>query len=506
MTEVASEASPSLTRSALTGVASNWTGAGVLILAQIASTAVTARLVAPHEFGVYAAALAATGLAGYFTMAAVGPGLQRRESVDERIVGTALSISLGASFAVVAALWVGAPLWSQAWGMEDATDVVRVLAVSQLLVSMATVPLAVMRRELRFGTTAMIETGALVFALAAGVALAVEMHSAMALALGQLGGGALLLVAAASASRLRVRPRFDGQSASELLRFGSQVSALNLVTYVSNTVPSWFVARAFGPATLGLYSRAYMVVHLPLTYLAAGILKVILPVYGHLRSDLARSRSLIREGLTLATGFVWPMLGLLAGAAPVVVEALLGSRWADASPFLALLALAGGGYLASEVLTYAAQALDWMRPIAVRQFVCLAATVAALGAAAAADLSLAWALAGVALAQWGSYALIVRAFVRRGALEPARVLGGIQLLHLLLAVAAFGAAASCAELLEQAPLATRVIAEGGVAALVLSVLLTGRSWIPATAVLARRLGARPGHDLVRAGIAAWGSR
>ena len=81
----------SLTRSALGGVAWTWAGSGVLVVAQIASTAATARLVAPREFGVYATAQAAAGIAGYFTMGALGSGLQRRSQLGEKTAGTAMS-------------------------------------------------------------------------------------------------------------------------------------------------------------------------------------------------------------------------------------------------------------------------------------------------------------------------------------------------------------------------------------------------------------------------------
>ena len=83
------EVGDSLARSALTGVAWNYSGAMVLIVTQIISTAVTARLIAPSQFGAYAVAQAAAGVFGYFTLGALGAGLLRRQVLGPTTVGTA---------------------------------------------------------------------------------------------------------------------------------------------------------------------------------------------------------------------------------------------------------------------------------------------------------------------------------------------------------------------------------------------------------------------------------
>ncbi len=191
---------PSLARSALGGVAWNWGGSVVLVLAQIASTAVTARLVAPHEFGLYATATAAAGFAGYLTMAAVGPGLQRRSRLGERTVGTALALSLASSLFVAGALWVGASWWADAWGIPPP------IGLSVPWPSRCVSPLW---RRFRSPCCDGISSSARLWlskpvrqstGLASGVVLAVSLHSALALALGQ-ALGALMLVAAATLDR-----------------------------------------------------------------------------------------------------------------------------------------------------------------------------------------------------------------------------------------------------------------------------------------------------------------
>ena len=68
---------------------------------------------------------------------------------------------------------------------------------------------------------------------------------------------------------------------------------------------------------------------LPAEYALTSVFKV------SIRSTGAFERSrphagMIDEALTLTTGLLWPMLALIAGAAPVIVAVLLGGGWEDA--------------------------------------------------------------------------------------------------------------------------------------------------------------------------------
>jgi len=476
----------SLTRAALGGVAWNWAGSAVLVVAQIASTAATARLIAPGEFGAYASAQALAGLAGYFTMNAIGSGLLRRAELKGDAVGTATVLTVAIGLGVGTIVWFAAGLWAQAWHVPGAAPLVRVLAVTLVFTSAATVPLALIRRALRFGAAAGAETGTQVLGLALSVALAVVLHSALALAIGQAVAAGSLLVAALVLARRDLALRFVRAEARELLTFSGQVSMLNLGAFVANTAPAWFAARIYGGATLGLYSRASLVVNLPLNYLSTGVTKILFPLYGHVRDDVRRTRTLVSEGLVLSTGFVWPLLALLAGSSTLVVRLLLGERWHDAATLVALCALIGCGAFPAGLLTNAAEAFGWMRIVAVRRLVFLAGVAAGLAVGYVTDVRLVWLLAGIALAQAIGYVITLVPFVRRGILSGRAVLAS-QSVHAAAALGAYLVTASTAAAVANAPLGVQVVCVFGVCLLVCAVLLLSRSWFPAGRILGARL-------------------
>ena len=281
------------------------------------------------------------------------------------------------------------------------------------------------------------------------------------------------------------------------------MGGLGLFTYLTISAPSFFVARVFGASTLGLFSRANLIVVLPAEYVLRGILRVVYPLYGRLREDLARTRRLVDEALTLTTGFAWPLFALVAGAAPVIVAILLGDRWSEAAPLLSIFALIVAGWVPCTLLTNAAEAFGWMGTIAARQLGFFAGTAASLLIVYLADLDLVWLLAGLALTEVCVYALTLRPFVNRGYLESRPTLKH-QAIHLAVALTAFAAAAACADLLSETPLVVQALGQLSVGAVLLAVAVVGWRRIPATRILGSRVGAGPNRGILRASWEAMG--
>ena len=198
----------------------------------------------------------------------------------------------------------------------------------------------------------------------------------------------------------------------------------------------------------------------------------------------------------MATGFTWPFFALVAGAAPVIVKVLLGPGWSGTAPLLALFALLACADLPCGLLTNAGEAFGWMRMIWRRQLVFFALLAADIAVVHVAGWGVNALVAGMVIAQWLTYAVMLHAFVRRGFLD-ARAIAASHAAHLAVLVGAFGAAALCAYVLRSAPLVVQVAAEIGVGVVVCATLFLGRPWFPAGRILARRLElALPGYGLV----------
>lgn len=481
----------SLTKSALQGVVWNYFGIAVLVVAQLASTPITARLISPKQFGIYAAATFAIGLAGYLTFATIGAAIQRRSRLGEKTVGSALVISAASATLVLVGLWVFAGAWAELWRSgAKAVPLIRVLALGLFFSSLANVPIGLARRSLRFGVTALAETSTQTAGMVVGVVLAFQMHSAMALAIGQLAAGVSLFGWAIGIGLgEKIRFGYSRSEARELFVYSTQLNLLYISSYAINLIPSWFTSRTFGKRALGLYSRSSLLVTMPLGYLVTGITKVLFPLYGRVRDDVARTRIMLSEGIVLATGFIWPVLAMLAGSSSVVIGLVLGPHFAASVPYLRCSALIACGLFPTSLLTNAAEALGWIRFTAFRLVVLLAMLGSAAGLAKAAGFDLTELLLAVAAAQWITYLITLQPFISRQVVDTRLVIGS-HFAHALVSLAAFALSFGAAEALAGPGISWLLVqaaAEIVVFALVIVFIFLARPLFPASRIFADRL-------------------
>jgi len=476
---------PGLTRTALSAVVWNYCGVGVLVATQIISTAVTARVVAPSEFGAYATAQAVTAICGYFSLTALGNALLRRNDVSRAAVGTAMLLATASGAVVAAVTALSAGFWASLWNVPHATGSIRALAAVTFATGGAVVPLAVLRFRLRFRAAAVTEATTQVVGAAVGVLLAVEMHSALALALGQVCAATLLLSSSAILARRDIAVCFSWSDAKQLLGFATQVNLVNMSSYLSGAAPAWYIARCFGAAALGFYSRASLLAGLPLTYMSSSVMKVLYPLYGRLKDDRERVNAMVEEALCLVTGLGWVAFAFLGGSAPVVVALLLGDRWAGVAPLLSLAAVAAGGDLACGLLTNAGEAFGWMRVIWWRQTMFALCLACGLFAAHEFGLGVEAVVGLFALSRWVAYGATLSAFVRRRSLRSSAPRE--QLVHLAFAATVFFAAALVARVFGDAAVAIQLLTEVIVGLGTLGTLLLLRRQIPAIRTLERRI-------------------
>lgn len=409
-------AAAAVLRLAARGTALNYAGSVSVLVAQVGYTAATARLITPAGFGAYAIAQAGVGLAGYFTLSTLGAGLMRLREAPRQVVGTSLALAIaGGSLMCILGASL-APLWASEWGAPSAGPVLRVLSLVLFANTVAVIPLALLRRDLQYGTAAAVEAGSQLAAMLVGVALAFALRSPIALALSQVVGAFIALAWALLAARRKLALSLGRREARSLLQFAGQVSGQNLVYYTIYTAPSWAIAHFDGSAALGFYSRAYFIVMLPTTHLAFGLTKALYPLYPRVAGDSVATKELLTSTLRSTVLSSWPAFGAVAGSASILVATLLGAGWDTSATLLPIVAAYGMLNLPTIVLSNSAEAFGWMRSVWTIQMLWIASVVAGLGLAVNRESLVAFS-AAILVAQSVAHASQLVYFVRRHAID-----------------------------------------------------------------------------------------
>jgi PST family polysaccharide transporter len=126
----------------------------------------------------------------------------------------------------------------------------------------------------------------------------------------------------------------------EMIRFGANITAFNLVNYFHRNFDNVLIGKVWGADALGIYSRAYALLMLPISNLRGPLTRVAFPVLSRLQHDPSEYRAYYRRAISLLALTAMPLTAYLFANAPLLIELLLGPGWLDAADIFRVLSVA----------------------------------------------------------------------------------------------------------------------------------------------------------------------
>jgi PST family polysaccharide transporter len=306
----------------------------------IGATAVVARKLGPHPYGLLGfALLVGLPLAGIADLG-LGQALMRTPTHRRETLDSAFWVTLTGSLAAIAAAVPLSLLIASRYGVGNSGWIVAIGAAGILLAVPGAAPRAALARSFQFGKLAasdflgQIASGAIMLGLALGGA------GAWALVAALVARSVVALFAAAVFARFVPRPVFDRSALKPLWPFGIRAAASGTLSYIARNIDDLLVARFLGATVLGLYRVGFGVALLPFTYLGLAIGNVVLPTFAAVIDD----RDRVRLGFLRATrALAYLNTGisiLLWWLASLAISLLYGGSFQHSVPFLRILCLA----------------------------------------------------------------------------------------------------------------------------------------------------------------------
>ena len=258
-----------------------WQSANVVsqVLLQLFFIMVLARLISKADFGVMSIALVVVGFVEIFAQIGIGPSLVQRKDLQPRHVRAALQFSLGLGVAFFALMYGTAPQIGMWFNSDALVEILRWVAFSFILSSIALVPRSLLVRHMDFKrlfTAAMI---AMVFGnLGIGLGLAYAGYGVWAYVAALLSQNALL-----SLCFWWMRPpgteglwgRWQWTDLREILAYGGRSTVFNWFNYAATKADTVLVGEfaqtdsstGGGWTATGLYDRSAHLMSLPITIL-----------------------------------------------------------------------------------------------------------------------------------------------------------------------------------------------------------------------------------------------
>lgn len=329
-----------LRRKLISGV--GWRGLvdAAQIVLQIALTAILARLLGLADFGLAAMCLVFLRFVRALTdVGWFGAAIIQSQEITERQISALFVIHVSIKLGVCGLCVATAPLAAAFFAQPALVDLVRVLAFSILIDSLA-FPQTLARKQLRFRGYSLLELGAMVTGGTLGIAMAFDGFGVWSLIARHVAQAAVFSAAIWPIVGWRpVRPDFRG--VGRYMKFGLTLFGSSAAYFFSQHFAAVVIGKFIGVETLGLYNVAYNLGIVPAQKIESALATVLTPAFAKLQKSADSLRRSVYGSVFSISALFFPLMLGLAAIAPNFVPVVYGEKWAPAGEFLVVLALVG---------------------------------------------------------------------------------------------------------------------------------------------------------------------
>lgn len=325
----------------LRGGAYTLTTQGVRFGIQFGSTIALSRILAPRDFGLLAMVMAITGFLNIIKDLGLGTATVQSRTMDHDQANTSfwLNIIMGVVLTILFA--ASAPLLVAIYHEPKLYGLTVLMASSFLLNGLSVQHAALLARAMRFGTILKIELSGLIVSTGVGITLAALGARYWALASMPLIGAVLYAICVWSVVKWHPSRPHLGRSTRRLLSFGGFLTITDILSYGSRSIDNILIGAYWGANLLGLYTRAYQLLLLPIQQINSPIARVAIPALSRLQDQTEKYRRaymMTQDKLNLV---VMPLVAFMVVSSDWLIEVVLGKQWTSAARIFMWLGIAG---------------------------------------------------------------------------------------------------------------------------------------------------------------------
>ncbi len=305
---------------------------------RIGSVMVLARLLEPRDFGLLGMVTAFTGVLSLFRDFGLSAAAIQLPSVSEEQSSTLWWVNLvtGAVLTVMTA--AGAPIVARFYHEPRLLWVTAIVAVGFLFNGAGVQHSAILQRQMRFSTLALVDVVSLIISTAIAIGAARAGYGYWAL----VAMTVCLPLATTIGLWLTTRwiPGLPHRNIGlrSMMKFGGTLTLNSFVVYIASNFDKVLLGRFWGAEALGLYGRAYQVIRIPTDNLNSAVGEVAFAALSRVQDDPRRLKSYFLKGYSLVLALTVPITIACGLFADDMVRVLLGAKWGAAAPIFRLLA------------------------------------------------------------------------------------------------------------------------------------------------------------------------
>jgi O-antigen/teichoic acid export membrane protein len=304
-------------------------------------TIILARLLAPEDFGLLGIGMLSIATIETFSQTGFGHALiQKREDIDSYL-DTAWTVSVIRGIVLFLILFVSAPLIAKFFNSNQATLVIRFIAISTLITGFKNIGVLFFFKKLEFNKQFIYELSGTLFDLSVAITLAFILRNVWALIWGGLAGNLIRLFMSYILHPYRPKLKIEKSKAKDLFCFGKWIVGSGIIGFLINQGDDIFVGKMLGITALGVYQMAFVLSNSPATEITHVVSQVTFPAYSKLKNNIPKLRNSYLKVLQLTMFFSAPLCGAIFILSPEFTQLVMGDKWMPIVPVMKILVFAG---------------------------------------------------------------------------------------------------------------------------------------------------------------------
>lgn len=332
-----------LRRRSVFGGAATLSSQTATFLVRMAGTVILARLLTPSDYGLVGMVAAVTGFVALFKDMGLSTATVQKLQIRHEEVSGLFWLNVAVSFVLAAVVALSSSAIALFYDEPRLRAISVVIGGFFIFGGLTGQHQALLRRQMKFGTLAAIRVVSVTVSILCAIAAAVIGAGYWALVVMHGAESLASVICVWSASKWRPGLPRPAAGIRQMVRFGMNLTGFNVVNYFARNADNILIGRVWGASALGLYSKAYAILMLPISQINAPLAAVAVPALSRLQDDPETFRRWYCRAANLVAFATTPLVLTLAVAADEVVLVVLGEQWADAAPIFRVLAIAAFG-------------------------------------------------------------------------------------------------------------------------------------------------------------------
>jgi len=307
----------------------------------LAITLILVQFLSPDAFGMVAMITVFSGLYMLFSDLGLGSSIIQKEDLSEIQVSTVYWISSAIGFVSMIVLYLCSDLLASFYALDELADMTKVISFSLFLGGIVSIPIALLNKELDFKRLCIIDLLALDLSGVLAILAAINSYGVWSLVVLIIANAIFRCLGVLFLTSWRPKFTYNIDSIKPLMHFGVFFTSNNVLNYSIRNLDDLLIGKFLGSTELGLYSKAYSLLLLPLKNITGVFQNVLFPTFSKLQSDPNQIRDVYLKSVSGIALISFPLMVIIYFVCDELIELFFTEEWYSIIPLVKLFCFLG---------------------------------------------------------------------------------------------------------------------------------------------------------------------